>query len=282
MGQFDGKTVFITGGARGQGRSHAIGFAREGANVVVVDIAAPDDSTPNRSHTLADLEDLKETVRLVEAQDRQCLSFQADVRDRAAIHDAAEQAVAQFGGIDVVISNAGICTTGSLVDQEDGDWDATVGTNLTGTWNTLRATVPHVIKRGPGGRILITISSVVRWPPPSVVPYVAAKFGLIGVVKSLSQELVKQGITVNGVNPGVVNTPMAMNEKFYKYFLPDIEHPTYEDMEPVFRTMSANGEPYVDPEDITAGMLFLASPAASKISGIMLDITGGTNAMQAG
>jgi NAD(P)-dependent dehydrogenase (short-subunit alcohol dehydrogenase family) len=282
VGRFDGKTVFITGGARGQGRSHALGFAREGANIVVVDVAAPDDTVPNRCHTLASLDDLHETVRLVESEDRRCVGIQADVRDRPAMQDAVGQAVAEFGGIDVVIANHGICSLGSLVDLDDADWDASLDVCMTGTWNTLRAAVPGMLERGAGGRIIVTISGVVRWPPGRCVPYVAAKFGLIGLIKSLSQELMREGITVNGVNPGITNTDMPMNEKFWKYFLPDIEHPTWEDIEPVFREMGGNGEPYMDPEDITDGMLFLASHEARKISGMMLDIAGGTNAMSAG
>jgi SDR family mycofactocin-dependent oxidoreductase len=282
VGRFDGKTVFITGGARGQGRAHALGFAREGANIVAVDIAAPDDEVPSRGHTLANMDDLEETVRLVEGLDRRCLAIQADVRDRPAMKDAVEQAVTQFGGIDVLIAQAAICTLGPFVEQEDADWDASVGTILTGTWNTLRPAVPHMLERGEGGRIIVTITAVTRSPAPNAVPYIAAKFGLIGIVKSLSQELMEHGITVNGVNPNIVNTDMAMFEQFFKLFRPDLEHPTLEDVEPVFKTLSTNGEPWLEPEDITDGMLYLASHEARKVSGMMLDVMAGGNARQPG
>jgi NAD(P)-dependent dehydrogenase (short-subunit alcohol dehydrogenase family) len=276
--RFEGKTVFITGGARGQGRSHALGFAREGANIVVTDIAAADDAVPNRGHTLAGQADLDETARLVEELDRRCLAIKADVRDRDAIEGAVERTVQEFGGIDVVIAQAGICTLGSLTDQEHADWDASVDTILTGTWNTLKPVVPHMIERGVGGRILITVSAVYRWPHPNCVPYVAAKFGLVGILKSLSQEVLSHGITVNGVNPGWVETDMLMNDASYRAFFPDNPNPTREEAEAEFLALTR--APLMKPQDITDSMLFLASPEADRISGVVLDVSSGTNAWQ--
>jgi SDR family mycofactocin-dependent oxidoreductase len=279
MSRFEGKTVFITGAARGQGRSHALGFAREGADVVAVDIA---DQIDGLEYPLADPVDLEETAAAVGEIGAECLTVQADVRDRAAIADAVEQAVSRFGGIDIVIANAGICTYGSLVDQDHHDWDITVGTNLTGVWNTLKPAVPHLIERGHGGRVVVTASSLVRHPQPNIVAYTAAKFGLIGIVKGLSRELIEHGITVNAVNPGIVNTTMGLNEGAYKLFVPGKPNPTREDAEEVMVMIGANGDPYVEPQDITDGVLFLASPEAQKISGMQLDVSGGMNAATAG
>jgi NAD(P)-dependent dehydrogenase (short-subunit alcohol dehydrogenase family) len=278
MKRFEGKTVFITGGARGQGRSHAVGFASEGANVVVVDIAGPDDAVPHRFHSLAERADLDETVRLVEAQDRQCLAIQADVRDRAAMEDSVERAVAQFGGIDVLIAQAGICTVGSIVDQQHADWDASMGTILTGTWNVVKPAVPHMLERKAGGRIILTVSSLYRWVHPNNVPYATAKFGLVGMLKVLSLELLQHGITVNGVNPGFVDTDMLMYDGSYKNFMPDKPDATREDAEKFFEEFTR--QPLIKPRSITEGMLFLASDAADRISGMLLDVSAGTNAWQ--
>ena len=280
MKRFEDKVVFITGGARGQGRSHAIGFAREGAHIVALDIAAEIDGVPHLAHTLANPSDLEETAAAVRDVGGECLTVQADVRDRAAMADAVEQAVSHFGGIDVLLANAAIFTPAALVDLDHADWDASIDVILNGTWNTLKPAVPHILTRGVGGRIIVTGSGAVRGPQANFLPYLAAKFGLIGVVKGLSQELIKHGITVNGVNPGLVNTPMLLDERVYRLFVPGNPHPTQEDAEKVFTAVGANGEPYVVPQDITDGMLFLASPEAQKISGLFLDVTGGTNAQQ--
>lgn len=278
MGRFDGKTVFITGGARGMGRSHALGFAREGANVALLDIAAQVDSV---EVAMAAPSDLAQTVAMVEKLNRSCLSFQADVRDRAGVQDAVDRTVAEFGALDVLVSNHGIVKYGSLIDTADEAWDDMVTVTMTGTWNMCKAVVPHMLERG-SGRIIITASGVVRWPQPFMVPYVAAKFGLIGIVKSLSQEVVKQGITVNAVNPALTATDMILNDANYKAFVPGAENPTREDAERVWTEIGDNGDPYMLPQDITDGVLFLASPEAKKISGMMLDVSGGQNAYQMG
>jgi len=279
MKRFEGKTVLITGGARGQGRAHAIGFAREGANVVLVDVAAPIDVLKYPLPTADDLEGAAAAVRELGVD---CLAVQADVRDRAAMHEAVEEAVARFGGLDVVVANAGIFTFGPFVEMEHAEWDASIATILDGTWNTLKPAVPHMLERGAGGRIIVTGSSVVRVPHPNSVTYQAAKAGLVGFVKSLAQELVAQRITVNIVHPGMVNTPILLNEAVFKLFVPDKPNPTQEDAEAVFRMVGANGEPYLVPEDITDGVLFLASEEARNITGLALDISGGMTARQAG
>jgi SDR family mycofactocin-dependent oxidoreductase len=278
MKRFEGKTVFITGAARGQGRSHAIGFAREGANVVALDIAAPIDGLEYELATVAELE---ETQGLVEEQDRQCLAIQADVRDRAAMREAVERALAEFGAIDVVLANAGVVKFKPVIELEDEAWDSTVDTILDGTWNTIKPILPHMIERG-SGRIIITGSGVVRRCHPGCVPYLAAKMGLVGIAKGLSQEVMQLGITVNLVHPGMVNTPILLNDAVYKAFLPAVENPTQEEAEELFRLIGPDGEPYVFPEDITDGMLFLASEAAKRITGMALDVSGGMNSVQAG
>lgn len=278
MKRFEGKTVFITGGARGQGRSHAVGFAREGANIVALDIAAPIDGL---EYELADRSDLEETVRLVEEQDRRCLAIQADVRDRVAMRDAVDRTIAQFGSVDILLANAGVVKFRPMIEMEDEAWDITVDTIMDGTWNTIKPVLPHMIER-KYGRIIITSSGVVRHCHPGCVPYLAAKMGLIGIVKGLSQEVMQLGITVNAVHPGMVNTKILLNDALYRAFLPDKENPTQEEAEAILRTIGPDGEPYVFSEDVTDGMLFLASDAAKKITGMALDVSGGMNAVQAG
>lgn len=279
MRRFEGKTVFITGGGRGQGRAHAVGFAREGADVAVVDVPTGID---NLVYPLADAADLEETVRLVEDQDRRCLTIEADVRDTAAMKEAVERTISQFGGIDILIANAGLMAGGKFTTLQQEDWDVTVDTILDGTWNTLRPAVPHMVERGKGGRIIITASTAVRWPQQNIVPYLAGKFGLIGIVKGLAQELIRDGITVNAVNPGLVNTPILMNDATYEMFLPDRENPTREEAEEVFKVVNPNGKPYMQPEEITDGVLYLASEEARNITGMQLDMSAGGNAQQAG
>lgn len=278
MGRFDGKTVLITGGARGMGRSHAVAFAREGANVALLDIA---DQVGSVEVALAKPSDLARTASMVEEVGRPCLSFQVDVRDRPGVKDAVDRTVSEFGTLDVLVSNHGIVKYGSLVETNDDAWDDMVSITMTGTWNMCKAVVPHMLEQ-KSGRIIVTASGVVRWPQPLMVPYVAAKFGLIGIVKSLSQEMVRHGITVNAVNPALTRTDMIMNDTNYKVFVSDAANPTQEDAERVWSQLGANGDPYMLPEDITDGVLFLASPEAKKISGMMLDIAGGQNAYQMG
>ena len=273
-GCFAGKVVLITGGARGQGRSHAAAFAREGADIVICDVA---EQISTVSYPMATAEDLKETRTLVEAENRRCLAVTADVRDRRAIDGLVARALDEFGAIDILLANAGIVTYGPLVEQTHEAWDDVIGTVLTGVWNSLKAVVPHMLERGYG-RIIVTTSSVARQPQPNVAPYLAGKSGVIGLVKGLAREVIKNGITVNAVAPYLVATPIIFNDPTYQMFVPEMEQPTREDAEAVWREISPNGKPYLEPQDITNAMLFLASDAASKISGVCLDVQAGWNA----
>jgi SDR family mycofactocin-dependent oxidoreductase len=277
MGRFDGKTVLITGGARGQGRSHAVAFAREGADIITCDAVAPIDTVP---YELPALEDLDETVRQVEDLDRRCVAVQADVRDRAAIQSVVDEGIAQLGKIDICLANAGIFTFGTIADMDDDTWNTMIDVNLTGVFHTLRSVLPHMREQG-SGRVIVTSSMAGKMGFPNVGHYCATKWGVIGLVKSVAQEVAAEGITVNAICPTAVGTTMIQNEAAYGLFLPDVENPTIDDAKPAFEALNAIPIPWVDVEDISNAMMFLASDDARYITGETIAVAAGQNASNA-
>jgi len=267
----DGRVAIITGGARGQGRAHAIALAREGASIVLVDIADQVDAV---QYPLAVPADLDQAQELVEKEGARCLQVQADVRNRAAIDDAVSRTVAEFGRIDVLVANAGIVGYGTALEQSHELFDAIVGTCLTGAWNCCRAVLPHMIERGYG-RIAITSSGLVGFAAPNVTPYIAAKNGVVGLMKGLALELIDKGITVNIVQPYIVNTPLAHSEAAYKVFVPDKDEPTYQDFKETLSRHSLTGVPWIEPERISRAVLFLVEEEASDVTGTTVEIPGG-------
>ncbi len=274
MGMLDDQVAFITGGARGQGRSHALALAREGADIAICDIAAPIETVP---YPLADVEDLEETRRQVEALGRRCVAVRADVRSTAEIGAATEAALTELGRIDIAIANAGICGFGAFAEITDEMWDDMIGTDLTGVFKTLRAVVPHMVERG-SGRIVATSSMGGRMGNPNLAHYVAAKWGVIGLVKTLALEVAAQGVTVNAVCPATVDTEMVHNDALYGLFAPDLDHPTKADVEPRYTAMNPVPEPWTPVEEISAAILYLVSPAARMVTGTTLDVCMGASA----
>jgi len=275
MGRFEDRKVLITGGARGQGRNHAIRFAREGADVAVLDAASGRiESVP---YDVAVPEDLEETVRLVEAEGRRALAARADVRSSAEVRAAVDGFLAEFGRIDVLVVNAGICTFGPIESMEDELWQTMIDVNLTGAFNSIRAVVPSMIEAG-FGRVVATSSMAGRAGWENIGHYAASKWGLIGMVKSLALEVADRGITANVICPSSVNTPMMHNESSYRLFRPDLEDPTMEDALPAFQSINVLPVPYAETDDISDSVLFLASDEAKYITGATLSPSTGVNA----
>jgi SDR family mycofactocin-dependent oxidoreductase len=274
MQRFIGKTVVISGAARGQGRSHAIRFAREGANVVAFDICAPIKSQP---FPLSSRADLDETVRLVEAEDARIIAAEADVRDADAVRAVFAAGAEEFGSIDVVVANAGI-VGGPALSWETSEevFRDVIDVNLIGVWNTVKAGVTAMIAGQRRGAVVVTGSGGSVKGLPHIVPYVAAKHGLVGLVRTMAKELGPRGIRVNAVLPGNVNTAMFNNDDMRHLYVPDQPDPDEE----LFLRRAASTipmrVPYVQPEDVSEAVCYLASDAARYVTGTLLPVDGGS------
>jgi len=214
MGMLDGKVALITGGSRGQGRAHAVTSAREGADVIIIGIAGQMATVP---YPMATQDDLDETVKLVEAYDRRALAIKADVRSQHQLDQAVARGVAEFGKIDILIANAGIWTQAPFWELTDDQWEEMIGVNLTGVWKSAKAVAPHMIERGSGS-IVIT-SSTNGWEAGlNYAHYVAAKHGVIGLMKNIALELAPHGIRCNSISPGAIKTPMTDHQGAWDMF----------------------------------------------------------------
>jgi SDR family mycofactocin-dependent oxidoreductase len=265
MGLLDGKVAFITGAARGQGRSHAITLAREGADIIAVDLCQQASTVP---YPMATPDDLAETVKEVEALDRRIIAAQADIRDLARLTEVVDQGVAELGRLDIVLANAGISTPAPTLEMDELVWNEMIDINLTGQWKTIRASVPHIIAGGRGGAVVITSSLAAMYTNENTAHYAAAKAGLVMLMKTLAKELAPQSIRVNTVHPTTVATGMILNEPTYKLFRPDLEHPTREDFEVAARTLNKLPVAALEPADISNAILYLVSDAGRYVTGI--------------
>ena len=265
MGQLDGKVAFITGAARGQGRSHAITLAREGADIIAVDLCGQAETVP---YPMATPDDLAETVKEVEALDRRIYAVAADIRDLAALTEVVDRGVAELGRLDIVLANAGISTPASTLDMDEQVWDEMIEINLTGQWKTIKAAVPHIIRGGRGGSVVITSSLAAIYANENTAHYSAAKAGLVGFMKVLAKELAPQRIRVNTIHPTTVATDMILNEPTYRLFRPDLDNPSRADFEAAAATMSKLPVVLIEPEDISNAILYLVSDAGRYVTGI--------------
>ncbi|MBK1782695.1 mycofactocin-coupled SDR family oxidoreductase [Prauserella cavernicola] len=264
MGRMDGTVAFITGAARGQGRSHAVRLAEEGADIIATDTTAKVGSVP---YDLATAEDLAETARLVEATGRRVVTGDADVRDLAALGAVVERGVAELGRLDVVLANAGISSPASTLDMSEQTWQDMIDINLTGVWKTLKASVPHVVAGGRGGSVVITSSLAALYANENTAHYSAAKAGLVQLMKVLAKELAPHRIRVNTVHPTTVATDMILNEATYRLFRPDLENPTRADFEEAARTLNRLPVAALEPADITNAVLYLVSDEGRFVTG---------------
>jgi SDR family mycofactocin-dependent oxidoreductase len=275
MGKLDGKVAFITGAARGQGRSHALRLAQEGADIIAVDICAQVDSV---GYPLATPDDLAETVRQVEALDRRIVASPADVRDSAALKRAVDEGVAELGRLDIVLANAGIASFAPVGDLTDELWDDMIDINLTGVFKTVRAALPHLRAHGAGGAIVITSSTAGLKGMANLAHYVSAKHGVVGLMKTLANELAPEMIRVNSVHPTSVDTDMIHNESIYGLFVPDrpASEVTRDDVGEIFQALNALPIRWVDPVDISNAVLFLVSDDARYVTGVQLPVDAGS------
>jgi (+)-trans-carveol dehydrogenase len=274
MGLLDGKVAFVTGAARGQGRSHARRLAEEGAGVIAIDACA----TPGwLSYDLASEADLAQTVKEVEALGGQIIARRADVRDLTAVRAALDEGVAEFGGrLDIVCANAAIISQPEPTWEIDLDqWRELVDVNLTGVFVTLKAAIPHMIAAGNGGSIALTSSGAALISGAGLGDYKVTKAGVLSLTRTLACELAGHFIRVNALCPTAVDTPMIQNETLYRSFRPDLENPGREDVKAGFQTMNLLPIPWVDPVDVSNAIVWLASDAARYITGITLPVDAG-------
>ena len=267
--RFHGKVAFVTGAARGQGRNHAVRLAREGADLVLVDACA---DVRSIGYDLATEADLAETVRLVEQEDRRAVTGRVDVRDGDALRELVDRAVAELGRLDVVLANAGIAGSEPMIGMADQTWQDMIDINLTGVFKSIRAALPHL---GSGGSIVITSSIAGMKGLANNTHYTAAKHGVMGIMRALANEVAPQGIRVNCVNPTNVDTRMLFNDAIYKLFRPDLEAPGRDDVAEIMKGMHALDTGWVDPDDVSNAVLFLASDEARFITGVALPVDAG-------
>ncbi|RHW28327.1 NAD(P)-dependent oxidoreductase [Nocardioides immobilis] len=275
MGRLDGKVAFVTGAARGQGRSHAIELAREGADIIALDVAH-DLPELGLAYPMGSAEDLAQTAAEVERLGRRVVTAEVDVRDGSELTEALGSAVAELGRLDVVVANAGIAANLALAHEiTEQAWEQILSINLTGVWKTCKAAVPHVVEGGRGGSVIITSSMAGLRGYQRVAAYASTKHGLVGLMRVLAAELAPHSIRVNSVHPTQVNTPMIMNDETYKVFRPDLDSPTVEEFTEASAAMHALPVPWVESVDISRALVFLASEDARFITGVTLPIDAG-------
>jgi SDR family mycofactocin-dependent oxidoreductase len=264
MGLLDGRVALVTGAARGQGRSHAFRLAREGADVIALDVCAR--VSASTGYPPADRADLEETGRLVAAEGARVVAREVDVRDSAALDGVLGEAVPALGGrLDVVVANAGIADSRRFWEMPDEQWKTVIDVNLTGVWRTLKAAVPFMLAAGQGGSI-ITISSVAGIKSlPAAAHYSAAKHGVVGLTKAAAIELGEYGIRVNSVHPWGVETPMAGDRSAAPLFA---EHPAYR----ASYAALLPGVPIARSDDISDAVLWLASDLSRAVTGAQLSV----------
>jgi SDR family mycofactocin-dependent oxidoreductase len=276
-GRLEGKVAFITGAARGQGRSHAVRLAEEGADIIAVDICRQIESNP---YPLSTPEDLAETVQLVEKLDRRIVSFQADVRERDQLRDAVEAGVAELGRLDTVVGNAGILPM-AMGQPDPMDFVDAVDVDLIGVMNAVAVSLPYL---PDGGSIIVTGSTAGMMPNttdnpqmgPGSAGYGWSKRVLIDYVEQIALHLAPRFIRVNAIHPTNCNTHLLHNDGLYAMFRPDIENPTREDVLPAFTMFQAMPIPYVEPLDISNLVLFLASDESRYITGQQIRVDAGS------
>jgi SDR family mycofactocin-dependent oxidoreductase len=266
-GSLHGRVAFITGAARGQGRSHAVRLAREGADIVALDICAPASATV--TYRAATPEELAETVRLVEGEGRKVLAREVDIRDDAALRQLVADGFEQFGRLDILVANAGVLGWGRVWELTDEQWDTVIGVNLTGTWRTLRAAIPAMIEAGNGGSIVVVSSAAGVKATPGNGHYAASKFGLTALTNTLAIELGEYGIRVNSIHPYSVETPMIEPEAMMEIFA---THPSFAHS---FPPMPLQPRGFMAPDEVSDVVVWLAGDGSGTLSGTQINVDKG-------
>jgi SDR family mycofactocin-dependent oxidoreductase len=261
-----GKVAFVTGAARGQGRAHAVRLASEGADVIVIDCCADVEAT---TYPLAAREDLDETVRLVEKQGRRAVASVVDVRDYEGLSSALRAGVAELGRLDIVVANAGILTSARFWELTTEQWRDTIDVNLTGVFHTLKAAAPILIEQGQGGSIIAVSSTGGLRGLPFIAAYNASKHGVVGLVKTLANEVAEYNIRVNSIHPTGVVTGMVADE------LAALIEQKAATLGPIFMNAIPD-PPMMQPEDVTGAVAWLASDDAKYVTGAQIPIDMGT------
>lgn len=267
VGSLQGRVAFVTGAARAQGRSHAVRLAREGADIIALDICASASDT--LTYAPATPEDLGETVRLVEAEGRKVLAREGDIRDDVALRQLVADGVEQFGRLDILVANAGVLGWGRVWELTDEQWDTVIGVNLTGTWRTLRAAIPAMIEAGNGGSIVVVSSSAGLKATPGNGHYSASKHGLTALTNTLAIELGEYGIRVNSIHPYSVDTPMVEPEVMAQIFA---RHPGFLHS---FPPMPLQPKGFMSPDEVADVVVWLAGDGAGTLSGTQIHVDKG-------
>jgi SDR family mycofactocin-dependent oxidoreductase len=272
MGKLTGKVALVTGAGRGQGRAQAVKLAEEGADIIALDICADIATVP---YSLATAADLDETVKLVEEHDRRVLARQADVRDRAQVAAVVDEGVAEFGHIDIACANAGIWSYSPFTEMSDETYHDMINVLQHGPYHVCRAVVPHLLRQGTGGSIIITSSTAGLRGYPNLAHYTMGKHAVVGLMRSLANELGPQNIRVNTVHPSSVKTDMIMNQAIWDLFAPGVENPTAADCGDAFQEMNCLPIPWMDPADIANAVAWLASDDSRYVTGTTLVVDAG-------
>jgi SDR family mycofactocin-dependent oxidoreductase len=275
-GRVAGKVAFVTGAARGQGRAHAVRLAEEGADIIAVDLCRDIDTI---GYPMATLEDLDETARLIEKTSQRVVIAQADVREAAQLRTALDSGLAEFGKLDVVVAQAGVAGMKGAPPLQA--WCDVINTNLIGTINAIQVALPQlrqgasIIATGSTAALMDTSKKDNPGKDPGGMAYVHSKRALSNYVHDLATELAPAGIRANVIHPTNTNTDMLQSEPMYRSFRPDLENPTRADAEPVFSVQQAMKIPFVEPEDISNAVLWLASDEARYVTGMQLRVDAG-------
>ncbi len=272
-GRLDGRVALITGAGRGQGREHARVLASEGASIIAVDIGKQIDTV---SYPLATPEDLEETARIVEGCGTTAFVRTVDVRDIDGLALAVNDGVAALGRLDIVCANAGICSLGTTMEMSPATWHDMIDVNLTGVWNTCKVAIPSLVANPRGGSIVITSSVAGLKGMANIGHYVAAKHGVVGLMRTLVNELGPHNIRVNTVHPTNVDTPMIQNDAIRALYLPDDPDRTREKFAAASQeALSLLPVPWVETIDVSNAVLFLVSDEARYITGATLPVDAG-------